>query len=64
MDSTPPNGRGPWMEPGGGFVFDGDVTHYPVRRHDGVFKMLFCDGHVQTMRQTDLTTSLFLAGAQ
>jgi prepilin-type N-terminal cleavage/methylation domain-containing protein/prepilin-type processing-associated H-X9-DG protein len=59
--AVPPNGRGPWMEPGGGFIFDGDVTHNTVRRHDGVFNMLFCDGHVQTMRQTDLINSLFYA---
>ncbi len=59
--AVPPNGRGPWMETGGGFVADSDVTHYPVRRHEGVFNMLFCDGHVQSTRQTDLLVQLFYA---
>ena len=27
--------RGPWTQPGGGFILADDVTHYPVRRHDG-----------------------------
>jgi prepilin-type processing-associated H-X9-DG protein/prepilin-type N-terminal cleavage/methylation domain-containing protein len=57
--ALPPTGRGPWMETGGGFVLDTDVTHYPVRRHDGQFNILFCDGHVQGIRQTDLFTALF-----
>ena len=33
--------RGPWVEPGGGYVLDSDVTHYPVRRHEGVFNVLY-----------------------
>jgi prepilin-type N-terminal cleavage/methylation domain-containing protein/prepilin-type processing-associated H-X9-DG protein len=53
--------RGPWQQPGGGFVLDTDYTHFPVRRHEGVFNILFCDGHVQSIRQTDLLTSLFYA---
>jgi prepilin-type N-terminal cleavage/methylation domain-containing protein/prepilin-type processing-associated H-X9-DG protein len=59
--ANPPNGRGPWQQPGGGFVLESDVTHYPVRRHDGVFNILFCDGHVQTTRQSDLLTAMFYA---
>ena len=51
--------RGPWQQAGGGFVLDADTTHFPVRRHEGVFNILFCDGHVQTIRQTDLLTPLF-----
>ncbi|MFO0810670.1 MAG: DUF1559 domain-containing protein [Gemmataceae bacterium] len=53
--------RGPWHQAGGGFVLDTDTTHFPVRRHDGVFNILFCDGHVQTIKQTDLLDSLFYA---
>ena len=37
------------------------MTHYPVRRHDGVFNVLYCDGHVQAVRQADLLTPLFYA---
>src|SRR5215207_2072108 len=37
--ATPPNGRGPWKQTGGGYVLDADVTHYPVRRHSGVFNV-------------------------
>ena len=59
--ALPPTGRGPWTETGGGFVADSDVTHYPVRRHEGLFNMLYCDGHVQCMRQTDLLAQLFFA---
>jgi prepilin-type N-terminal cleavage/methylation domain-containing protein/prepilin-type processing-associated H-X9-DG protein len=36
------------------------LTHYPQNRHDDVFNVLYCDGHVQPMRQVDLTTDLFL----
>jgi prepilin-type processing-associated H-X9-DG protein len=53
--------RGPWVQPGGGFVLPDDTTHYPTRRHDGIFNVLFCDGHIQSMRQTDLIATLFYA---
>ena len=29
-------------------------THFPVQRHEGVFIVLYCDGHGQGMRQTEL----------
>jgi prepilin-type processing-associated H-X9-DG protein len=60
-NSTRAAPRGPWQQPGGGFELDADVTHYPVRRHEGVFNILYCDGHVQTTRQTDLLTRMFYA---
>ena len=53
--------RGPWQQPGGGYVLESDTTHFPVRRHDGQFEVLFCDGHVQGIRQTDLMDALFYA---
>jgi prepilin-type N-terminal cleavage/methylation domain-containing protein/prepilin-type processing-associated H-X9-DG protein len=53
--------RGPWQQPGGGYVLESDVTHYPVRRHDGLFNVLYCDGHVQALRQNDLGDALFYA---
>jgi prepilin-type processing-associated H-X9-DG protein len=40
---------------------DTTQVHYPQQRHDGVFNVLFCDGHVTTMGQSDLGTSLFYA---
>ena len=56
--------RGPWQQSGGttgGYVKDADVTHYPVRRHDGVFHVLYCDGHTRPLRQTELLDALFYA---
>jgi prepilin-type N-terminal cleavage/methylation domain-containing protein/prepilin-type processing-associated H-X9-DG protein len=53
--------RGPWKEANGTYVDANDTTHYPVRRHGGVFNVLFCDGHVQGMTQTDLMDQLFYA---
>lgn len=55
--------RGPWG-------FDGretpaelaaaPVTHYPAR-HNGVFNVVFCDGHVINMVQNDLMKTMFYA---
>ena len=53
--------RGPWRQPGGGYALDADVTHYPARRHDGVFNVLYCDGHAAPTRQGDLTDATFVA---
>jgi prepilin-type N-terminal cleavage/methylation domain-containing protein/prepilin-type processing-associated H-X9-DG protein len=49
--------RGPWHP----LVNDKDYTHYPIWRHDGVFNVLFCDGHVVAMTQGELMDSLFYA---
>jgi prepilin-type N-terminal cleavage/methylation domain-containing protein/prepilin-type processing-associated H-X9-DG protein len=46
--------RGPW-EP---FDDANAQTHY-VQRHTHVFNALFCDGHVQSMVQSDLNARLF-----
>jgi len=46
--------RGPWP-----FNIPMDPQHYPQIRHDGVFNVLFCDGHVIGMSQSDLTLPLF-----
>lgn len=51
----------PGATPGTSNTQDVVNSHYPQIRHNGVFNAAFCDGHVQTMTQTDLTTSLFLA---
>ena len=51
--------RGPWQQTGGGYVLDSDTTHFPARRHEGVFNVVYCDGHVQGIRQTDLLDQLF-----
>ena len=41
-------------------VDDSDVmNHYPEARHMGVYNVLFCDGHVVTMRKADLRRELF-----
>lgn len=52
--------RGPWKQPDGTFVLDADTTHYPVRRHQGVFLALFCDGHVDALTQVELIDTMFL----
>jgi prepilin-type processing-associated H-X9-DG protein len=48
--------RGPWHPFG-----DATQVHYPQQRHDGVFNVLFCDGHATTMSQSDLGDTLFYA---
>jgi prepilin-type N-terminal cleavage/methylation domain-containing protein/prepilin-type processing-associated H-X9-DG protein len=58
--ATPANPRGPWPFP------DTSVPklHYPDERHNGIFNVLFCDGHTTAMAPNDLTAvgnSLFLA---
>jgi prepilin-type N-terminal cleavage/methylation domain-containing protein/prepilin-type processing-associated H-X9-DG protein len=57
-NSTVAAPRGPWVH----YVKDDDYTHYPVRRHDGVFQVLFCDGHSMPVRQSELFNRLFYAG--
>lgn len=49
--------RGPWQP----YVDATDVTHYPAQRHTGVFNVLFCDGHVTALAQTDLVDRMFYA---
>jgi prepilin-type N-terminal cleavage/methylation domain-containing protein/prepilin-type processing-associated H-X9-DG protein len=51
--------RGPWKQPDGTYVLDADTTHYPARRHQGVFMALFCDGHVDALQQTEMLDSMF-----
>jgi prepilin-type N-terminal cleavage/methylation domain-containing protein/prepilin-type processing-associated H-X9-DG protein len=36
------------------------MTHYPQVRHQEMFNVLYCDGHVAPMRQIDLKTDMFL----
>jgi prepilin-type N-terminal cleavage/methylation domain-containing protein/prepilin-type processing-associated H-X9-DG protein len=49
--------RGPWKP----YVNEQDTTHYPAKRHLGVFNVLFCDGHVLALVQSDLMNRLFYA---
>jgi prepilin-type N-terminal cleavage/methylation domain-containing protein/prepilin-type processing-associated H-X9-DG protein len=49
--------RGPWKP----YVNPDDTTHYPARRHDGVFNVLFCDGHVAATAQSALLDRMFYA---
>jgi prepilin-type processing-associated H-X9-DG protein len=51
--------RGPWKQPDGTYALDSDTTHYPVRRHQGVFTALYCDGHVAVLQQSDLLDTMF-----
>lgn len=37
---------------------DPQTIHYP-QRHNGIYNVLFCDGHVAPMRQAELNTALF-----
>jgi prepilin-type N-terminal cleavage/methylation domain-containing protein/prepilin-type processing-associated H-X9-DG protein len=55
-NSTIPAPRGPWTP----YTNAAAQTHYPLR-HTTLFNVLFCDGHVQGMTQTDLMDSLFYA---
>jgi prepilin-type N-terminal cleavage/methylation domain-containing protein/prepilin-type processing-associated H-X9-DG protein len=55
--------RGPWGFDGRETAADlaaMPTTHYPAR-HNGVFNVAYCDGHVVSMVQTDLARNLFLA---
>ena len=56
--------RGPWKQPDGTYALDSDSTHYPVRRHQGVFMALYCDGHVAALRQTYLLDTMFTWSGQ
>ena len=49
--------RGPWQP----FNNPADTTHYPQRRHVSVFNVLYCDGHVVPITQSDLSLPLFYA---
>ncbi len=49
--------RGPWQP----FNDPTDTTHYPQRRHTNVFNVLYCDGHVSPITQSDLRLPLFYA---
>jgi prepilin-type N-terminal cleavage/methylation domain-containing protein/prepilin-type processing-associated H-X9-DG protein len=60
-NSTTAAPRGPWKHANGTYVDANDTTHYPGRRHDGVFNVLFCDGHVRAMAQPELMDPLFYA---
>jgi len=37
------------------------INHYPENRHDGVFGVQFCDGHVMMMRRADFSTPMYYA---
>lgn len=49
--------RGPWQP----FINPTDTTHYPQRRHINVFNVLYCDGHIAGITQSDLQLPLFYA---
>ena len=49
--------RGPWQP----FNDPTDAIHYPQRRHNGVFNVLYCDGHATGITQSDLQLPLFYA---
>ena len=54
-NSTKAAPRGPWKP-----YLDQTEVHYP-ERHSGVFNVLFCDGHVSQISQTDLLDVMFYA---
>jgi prepilin-type N-terminal cleavage/methylation domain-containing protein/prepilin-type processing-associated H-X9-DG protein len=37
------------------------INHYPENRHDGVFGVQFCDGHVVMTRRSEITTAMYYA---
>lgn len=49
--------RGPWHP----LQDPNDTVHYPQQRHDGLFNVLFCDGHVTGLSQSHLTDEMFYA---
>jgi prepilin-type N-terminal cleavage/methylation domain-containing protein/prepilin-type processing-associated H-X9-DG protein len=55
-NSAIPAPRGPFQP----YVGSTAATHYPLR-HADTFNVLFCDGHVTTMTQSDLADALFYA---
>jgi prepilin-type N-terminal cleavage/methylation domain-containing protein/prepilin-type processing-associated H-X9-DG protein len=55
-NSQIPAPRGPWKP----YTNAAAQTHYPLR-HNGTFNVLFCDGHVFAMRQTEIQDQLFYA---
>jgi prepilin-type N-terminal cleavage/methylation domain-containing protein/prepilin-type processing-associated H-X9-DG protein len=55
-NSAIPAPRGPFKP----YIGTTAGTHYPLR-HSKVFNVLFCDGHVVAMVQTDLFDTLFYA---
>jgi prepilin-type N-terminal cleavage/methylation domain-containing protein/prepilin-type processing-associated H-X9-DG protein len=34
-------------------------NHYPEARHDGVYNVLFCDGHVSAIKARDITPTMY-----
>ena len=49
--------RGPWHP----LIDNNDAVHYPAKRHEGVFNVLFCDGHVMAMTQNETSDKMFYA---
>jgi prepilin-type N-terminal cleavage/methylation domain-containing protein/prepilin-type processing-associated H-X9-DG protein len=35
------------------------ANHYPEARHDGVYNVLFCDGHVAPLKARDITSTMY-----
>jgi prepilin-type N-terminal cleavage/methylation domain-containing protein/prepilin-type processing-associated H-X9-DG protein len=48
--ATAANPRGPWPYPDA----TNPRTHYPDQRHVNVFNVLYCDGHTDSLTQSDL----------
>ena len=51
----------PGISPGLPWPFDDAdwINHYPENRHDGVFGIQFCDGHVIMSRRSEITTPMY-----